>query len=67
MSPNGWGRRAVEAHHRWRADRIVAEGNFGGALVEHVIRTADYQAPFDMVTGSRGKAVRAEPIAALYE
>lgn len=67
MSPDGWGRRAVEAYHRWQADCIVAEGNFGGAMVEHVIRTADKLVAFKMVTASRGKAVRAEPVSALYE
>lgn len=67
LSPAGWGRRAVDCYKRWRADRIVAERNFGGAMVEAVIRGADRNAPVKMVTASRGKAVRAEPIAALYE
>ncbi len=67
MSPEGWGRRAVHAYHEFKADRIVAERNFGGAMVEHVIRTADKTVPFTEVTASRGKAVRAEPISALYE
>lgn len=67
MSPEGWGRRAVSAYHEFEADRIVAERNFGGAMVEHVIRTADRLVAFKEVTASRGKAVRAEPISALYE
>ena len=67
LSPHGWGRRAVEAYHAFKADRIVAERNFGGAMVEHVIRTTDPQAAYRDVVASRGKAVRAEPIAALYE
>jgi phage terminase large subunit-like protein len=67
MSPEGWGRRAVEAYHEFEADRIVAERNFGGAMVEHVIRTADRLVAFKEVTASRGKTVRAEPISALYE
>lgn len=67
LSPAGWGRRSVEAYHRHNADRIVAERNFGGAMVESVIRTADPSVPVKLVTASRGKAVRAEPIAALYE
>ena len=67
LSPEGWGRRAVEAYKEFKADRIVAEKNFGGAMVEAVIRAADPQAPVTLVTASRGKAVRAEPIAALYE
>lgn len=67
MSPAGWGRRAVEAYHEFKADRIVAERNFGGAMVKFVISTADKNAAYKEVTASRGKAVRAEPIAALYE
>lgn len=67
LSPDGWGRRAVEAYQNYRADRIVAERNFGGAMVEHVIRTADRSVAFKEVTASRGKIARAEPIAALYE
>lgn len=67
LSPAGWGRRAVEAYHEYNADRIVAERNFGGAMVEHVIRTADPRAAYAEVTASRGKVIRAEPVAALYE
>lgn len=67
LSPEGWGRRAVEAYRRHSADRIIAERNFGGAMVEHVIRVADRAIPYKEVTASRGKVVRAEPISALYE
>jgi phage terminase large subunit-like protein len=67
LSPDGWGRRSVEAYHEFKADRIVAERNFGGAMVEHVIRTVDQRVAYKEVTASRGKSVRAEPIAALYE
>lgn len=67
MSPEGWARRVVEMARRWEADRIVAERNFGGAMVQAIIRTADAKVPFKEVTASRGKVVRAEPIAALYE
>ena len=67
LSPAGWGRRAVEAYYQFRADRIVAERNFGGAMVEHVIRTSDPRASYREVTASRGKVARAEPVAALYE
>jgi phage terminase large subunit-like protein len=49
LSPDGWGRRTVEASREFRADRIVAERNFGGAMVEHVIRTVD---PKGLVQGS---------------
>ena len=67
MGPAGWGRRATERYAYHQADCIVAEKNYGGAMVESVIRTADRNAKVKMVTASRGKAVRAEPIAALYE
>jgi predicted phage terminase large subunit-like protein len=67
LGPSGWGRRAVGRYNAHKADRIVAEKNFGGAMVEHVIKTVDRNVPVKLVTASRGKAVRAEPIAALYE
>lgn len=67
LSPDGWGKRAVEAYREFEADRIVAERNFGGSMVEHVIRTVDKKASYKEVTASRGKTVRAEPVAALYE
>jgi predicted phage terminase large subunit-like protein len=67
LSPAGWGRRAVEAYRQFSADKIIAERNFGGAMVEHVIRTVDASVSFKEVTAARGKIARAEPIAALYE
>jgi hypothetical protein len=67
LSPDGWGRRSVEMFHRHHADRILGERNFGGAMVEFVIKTADKLVPYKEVVASRGKVVRAEPIAALYE
>ncbi len=67
LSPDGWAKRAVGAYHEFKADRIVAERNFGGAMVEAVIRTADKSVSYKEVTASRGKVARAEPIAALYE
>lgn len=67
LSPDGWGRRAVQAYHEFGADRIVAERNFGGAMVEHVIRTVDRSVAYKEVVASRGKIIRAEPVAALYE
>lgn len=67
LSPDGWGRRTVSRFHRWRADRVIGERNYGGAMVEFVIRTADKNVPYKEVVASRGKAVRAEPVAALYE
>lgn len=76
-TPMEWGKAAVMAYHRWGADRIVAETNYGGAMVKAVVMAAAAdlmrdllitQMPaFSEVTASRGKVVRAEPISALYE
>lgn len=66
-SPDGWARRAVDLYYRHRADRLIAETNNGGDLVERVIRTVDINVSYSSVHASRGKMVRAEPIAALYE
>ncbi len=65
--PSVWGRAAVNAYHRWKADRIIAEINFGGAMVEFTVKVADPDVPVRVVTASRGKHVRAEPVSALYE
>lgn len=67
LPPAGWGRRVVDAYHRYRADRVVYETNFGGEMVAHVLRTTDANVPLREVTASRGKVVRAEPISGLYE
>lgn len=65
--PGAWGRIAVKAFHEFKADRIVAEKNFGGEMVRFVIQAADPNVPVEVIAASRGKAVRAEPVAALYE
>lgn len=67
LSPQGWASRAVSAYHEFSADKLVAEKNFGGDMVEAVIKQVDRNVSFKMVTASRGKVQRAEPIAALYE
>ncbi|WIA54326.1 phage terminase large subunit [Sphingobium sp. WTD-1] len=67
LSPDGWGRRSVEMYRRWGADRVVGERNFGGAMVEFVVKTADNSVPYKEANATRGKVVRAEPISALYE
>jgi phage terminase large subunit-like protein len=67
LSPDGWGRVAVNAYREFKADRIVAEKNFGGAMVQHVIRSVDDSVSYRDVTASRGKVARAEPVSALYE
>jgi predicted phage terminase large subunit-like protein len=66
-SPEQWARRAVAAYHTHRADRIIAEKNFGGDMVTGTLRAVDATVPVKMVQASRGKAVRAEPVVALYE
>ena len=67
LSPEGWARQTANLFAHWEADRVIAERNFGGAMVESVLRAAAPELPVKLVTASRGKAVRAEPIAALYE
>jgi phage terminase large subunit-like protein len=67
LSPGGWARRAVDAYYEFGADRIVAERNFGGAMVEYTIKQADPNVGFTEVVASRGKVQRAEPISLLYE
>jgi len=67
LTPDGWARRASTAYAQFSGDRVIAEVNNGGDLVERVIRTVDRQLPYKAVRASRGKLTRAEPIAALYE
>jgi phage terminase large subunit-like protein len=66
-SPDGWARRALAAFDEFAADRIVAEVNNGGDMVEDTLRTRRREIPYTKVHASRGKAIRAAPIAALYE
>jgi phage terminase large subunit-like protein len=66
-SPDKWARAAIAALERHGGDRLVAEVNQGGDLVESVIRQIDPLVPFRAVHASRGKVARAEPVAALYE
>jgi phage terminase large subunit-like protein len=67
LPPGEWAQRVVGLYHKWEADRVVAEVNNGGDLVEHLLRTVDRSVSYRKVTASRGKRVRAEPVAALYE
>jgi phage terminase large subunit-like protein len=66
-SPDAWARAAIAALERHGGDRLVAEVNQGGDLVESVIRSIDPLVPFRAVRAARGKSARAEPVAALYE
>ena len=65
--PEGWARAVSEAAARHGADRVIAEANNGGAMVESVLRAAERGLPVRLVHASRGKSARAEPVAALYE
>lgn len=65
--PATWGKVATDAYERHSADAIVGETNFGGAMVQHVIKTCRKKTNFIKVTASRGKVQRAEPFSALYE
>ena len=65
--PLEWAREAIACYKRYNADRIVAEVNNGGDMVEATIRMVDADVPFTAVRASRGKVMRAEPVAALYE
>lgn len=71
FGPDRWKTIVASAYERWRADAVIAEVNFGGAMVREVIRTAatgeGLPIAFREVHASRGKAVRAEPIAALFQ
>ncbi len=66
-SPSQWIQKAIDAYHRLKADRIVAEVNMGGDLVEQLLRTYDTSISYKAVRATRGKVVRAEPIVSLYE
>ncbi|MBC2665056.1 DNA-packaging protein [Novosphingobium flavum] len=66
-SPERWARATAEAARLWQADRVVAEANQGGQMVASVLRAAEISLPLKLVHASRGKAARAEPVAALYE
>lgn len=66
-SPSVWAQAALDAMDNWDADKLVAEVNQGGDLVETVIRQIDPLAPYKAVRATRGKTARAEPVAALYE
>jgi phage terminase large subunit-like protein len=66
-APIEWAREAIRIYQDRRADRIVAEVNNGGEMVETTLRMVDSSVAYSPVWASRGKAIRAEPISALYE
>jgi predicted phage terminase large subunit-like protein len=67
LRPHEWAARAIAAFHAHQADRVVAEINNGGEMVEATLRMIDASVPYRPVHASRGKIMRAEPVAALYE
>jgi hypothetical protein len=66
-TPAEWAGEVAAAYTKWKADVVVAEKNYGGDMVDHTIRTACPGINVKLVTSSRGKIVRAEPISAMYE
>jgi len=66
-TPDGWARVAVDTYYKYEADKIIAEVNNGGDLVERVIRNIDGNISYGSVRATKGKYLRAEPISALYE
>ena len=67
LRPDGWARRVATAAEGWAADRVIAEANNGGEMVEAVLRTVAPGLPVRLVHASRGKGARAEPVAAAFE
>ncbi len=67
LAPAGWAKRAITVYDRFEADRIIAEVNYGGEMVGTTVHAVRAGVPFQAVNASRGKHIRAEPIAALFE
>lgn len=67
LSPHGWASRAIAAYREFSADRLIAEVNYGGDMVSSTIGQVDSAVPVKIISASRGKVQRAEPVAAAYE
>jgi phage terminase large subunit-like protein len=67
VSPEGWAAAVARAAETWGADRVAAERNQGGDMVESVLRVAEVAMPVKLVHAWNGKSARAEPVAALFE
>jgi phage terminase large subunit-like protein len=67
LSPRQWAAKAVAAYHEFKADRMVVETNQGGDMVREIVRGIDPTIAIRDVRATRGKKLRAEPVAALYE
>lgn len=66
-SPLGWAKEAIDIYKRLKGDRVIAEVNQGGDMVETTLRTVSARIPYSGVHASRGKRARAEPVSALYD
>jgi phage terminase large subunit-like protein len=66
-TPDQWGNAVVTSYNKYNADRIIGEVNNGGDMIEYVIKTVNPSVSYKSVRASRGKYIRAEPVAALYE
>lgn len=67
LSPQGWATRTIDLYDQHEADKVIAEINNGGEMVEHTLRQVRRDLPIKVIHASRGKTLRAEPVAALYE
>ena len=66
-TPNAWASAAITLYHKYKADKIIAEANQGGDMIENTIHSIDKNVPFKKVHATKGKYTRAEPISSLYE
>jgi phage terminase large subunit-like protein len=66
-TPAEWGKTAIAAYNKHKANWIIGETNNGGEMIEHTLRTIDPNIPYKAVHASRGKEIRAEPISSLYQ
>lgn len=66
-TPDKWARKAIELFNIYQADRIIVETNQGGDMVENTLRSVSRSVPIKRIHATRGKILRAEPVAALYE
>ena len=66
-SPDQWAKKVIALFHKWKADKVVAESNQGGDMVETILRKVYDNVPYESVHASKGKFARAEPVSALYE
>jgi phage terminase large subunit-like protein len=66
-TPDAWAKKAITLYHHWQADKVIGEVNNGGDMIEATLRHQDANVAYKSVRATRGKAVRAEPISAIYE